>query len=149
MHRYPRGRDVDVLGISTSKLYGKILPTLHHLALVYDEVYWDDRLDLYNHTTHFPRNITGVVDTMPVYVQQPKHTMLSRLLYNPKYAGCVYKIQLGFDFLGRIVLFSGPHFGVQYDGGIFISPFLLPTTNPSLYYICFLSSLLSPLPPLL
>jgi hypothetical protein len=106
-------------------VHDKIIPTIHNLALVYDEVYWDDRLDLYNHTPHFAKHVTGVVDTVPIYVQQPQNSFLSKALYNPKYASTIYKIQLGFDFLGRIVVYSGPHLGTQYDGGILCNIYII------------------------
>jgi len=88
------------------------------MALNFNEIVWWHRLNEYNHTPHFPTNITGSVDTMPVYVLQPKSPLLSRLLYNPKYGAPVYKLQLATDFLGRLILFSGPHFGTEYDGHI-------------------------------
>lgn len=106
-----------------STLNERIKPFIHHLVVNYDEIYWDDRLDLYKHPPYFGRNVTGMVDTMPIYVQQLTNSFLSRLLFNPKYGSHVYKIQLGFDFLGCIVLFSGPHLWIQYNGGITFSFF--------------------------
>jgi len=109
------------LGYSNTKLHQRIIPTLYSLADIYDEIHWDDRLNQFNHIPYFPPSLTGIVDTLPVYVQQPSNSTLKRLLYNPKYGGTVYKLQLGIDFLGRIILFTGPHLGVQYDGDIWKS----------------------------
>ncbi len=118
LHRYPSRNDLDVLGCSRATLHDKILPVIYQLADSVNEIFWDDRLDPYNHIPFFSANVTGAVDTVPIYVQQPQNSTLRHMLYNPKYAGTVYKMQIGIDFLGRIVLFSGPHIGLQYDGDI-------------------------------
>jgi len=57
-----------------------------------------------------------MVDTFPIVVQQPLCSFHKRNLYNPKYKNTIYKVQLGCDFLGRIIVFSGMHLGVEYDG---------------------------------
>ena len=75
-------------------------------------------MNQFNHIPYFPSNFTGIVDTLPVYVLQPGNSTLARLLYNPKYSGPIYKLQLVTDFLGRIICFTGPHLGVEYDGSI-------------------------------
>eukprot|EP00026_Physarum_polycephalum_P011249 Phypoly_transcript_11456.p1 GENE.Phypoly_transcript_11456~~Phypoly_transcript_11456.p1 ORF type:complete len:177 (+),score=4.07 Phypoly_transcript_11456:606-1136(+) len=54
----------------------------------------------------------------PLRVQVPVDRELARALYNPKYKHCVYKCQLGIDFLGRIIICTGPHLGLCYDGHI-------------------------------
>ena len=43
---------------------------------------------------------------------------MSSALWNGKYNGCVLKFQIGIDFLGRIILFTGPH--LAYDGHIWL-----------------------------
>lgn len=65
-----------------------------------DEIFWDDRLDSRNHAPHFPFLFTGIVDTFPIQVLHPQNKELRHQLYNPKYGTCVYKGQLGIDFLG-------------------------------------------------
>lgn len=95
----------------------------HTLSL--DEIFWEDRLNPYNHTPDFPFYVTGIVDTVPFTVLQPIDPTLNHAIYNPKYGHTVYKAQVGIDFLGRIVLFSGPHLGLQYDGRISFSNFIL------------------------
>lgn len=72
----------------------------------------------YNHTPYFPYSVTGAVDTFPVMVEQPEDNDIRHLLYNPKYGGCCYKFLCGCDFLGRIIAFNGPFYGLEYDGQI-------------------------------
>ena len=96
----------------------KVFPALCYLAKVINEIFWEDRLSPYNHTPHFPFWFTGIVDTFPLHVLQPHNSTLRRALFNPKYGGCVYKGQLGINFLGAIVLCTGPHLGLCYDGHI-------------------------------
>ena len=38
------------------------------------------------------------------------------LFYQDKYKACVVKIQLGCTFLLDVIIFSGPHFGIESDG---------------------------------
>lgn len=63
--------DVDVLRCSSFTVQTKIIPLLYMLANVCNEILWNDRLDPWNHCRDFPRHVTGMVDTLPVYVQQP------------------------------------------------------------------------------
>jgi hypothetical protein len=114
---------------------------LRDFAYALNEIHWSDRLHPWNHVPHFPILVTGLlseftfllskgmVDTFPVHVLQPLDPTLASLLFNPKYGCCVYKFQLGCDFLGRFILFSGtknlvfliiagPHLGTSYDGHI-------------------------------
>ena len=123
IHLYPRRNQCSsVLGISSSKLHSKVLPTLHILAQCLDEIHWEDRLDPFNHTPDFPLYVTGIVDTVPVYVLAPQDSTLNHWLYNPKYGGTIYKAQIGTDFMGRIILFTGPHLGNgAYDGHILLT----------------------------
>lgn len=122
IHRYPSYNDTrDVLSCCKETLNSKVMPLLHQMAEVVNEIHWDDRLNEFNHIPFYPSNITGIVDTLPIYVQQPVNSILSHMLYQPKYKNHVYKMQLGVDFLGRIILFSGPHWGTQYDGDILFS----------------------------
>lgn len=59
--------------------------------------------------------MTGLVDVFPVYVNHPSRYSLAKLLFQPKYKRCVWKIQLGVNFLGDIILWTGPHLGVTSD----------------------------------
>ena len=101
MHMYPRRYQTkNVLGCDVYFFHYVVLPALHYLALVMDEIYWDDRLDPYNHVIPFPFLVTGMVDTFPVRVLQPTNSEIRKRLYNPKYGACVYKVQLAIDFRG-------------------------------------------------
>lgn len=101
LHMYPlRCQTLTVLGCTRYYLHYVILPALHYLRLVMDEIHWEDRLDPGNHTPHFPFLFTGMVDTFPMRVQQPAESEIRRRLYNPKYKFCIFKGQLGIDFLG-------------------------------------------------
>ncbi len=105
LHLYPgRNQVKTVLGCTRFHLQYVILPALHYLCLVMDEIHWNDRLDPRNHTPHFPFLFTGIVDTFPIRVKQPVNKELRESLYNPKYGACVYKCQLGIDFLGMVLI---------------------------------------------
>ena len=69
----------------------------------------------YNHAPFFKYFVTGLVDVFPVYVPAPTRYSLAKLLFQPKYNHCVFKIQLGVNFLGEIILWTGPHLGVVSD----------------------------------
>ncbi len=98
---FPRRSQVKrVLGCTRYELQYTVLPALHFLALVMDEIYWDDRLDPRNHSPHFPYLFTGMVDTFPMHVLNPSCKEVRNALLNPKYGGCVFKGQLAIDFLG-------------------------------------------------
>lgn len=125
IHQYPPRQNAGALRISSTTLQNKVIPTLHYLAGAINEIYWEDRLDPYNHTPDFPLYATGIVDTVPIYVLAPQNKVLNQSLYNPKYGGTIYKAQIGIDFLGRIILFSGPHLGLTYDGSILLFIYFL------------------------
>ena len=61
---------------------------------VVDEIWWEERLSPYNHNPHFPYFVAHFTNNMP---------MCSDVLFNPKYAGHVYKITVAVDNLGNIV----------------------------------------------
>lgn len=65
-----------------------------------DEIFWDDHLDPRNHAPHFPYFFTGMVDTFFMKVLHLENSALHWQLFNPKYGTCIYKGQLGIDFLG-------------------------------------------------
>ena len=71
-----------------------------YLNLAVDEVHWLDRLNRFNHNPHFPYLVTHFTDAMPI---SSIGGALSDILFNPKYAGCVWKITVAVDNLGNIV----------------------------------------------
>jgi hypothetical protein len=76
-----------------------------------------------------------MVDTTPVFVECPRKSSAARGLFNPKYGWTVYKAQVGIDFLGRIILFSGPHLGTTYDGNIWLSTEHLHPMQPQEWFL--------------
>jgi len=69
-----------------------------------------------------------MIDTMPVYVLNLTDLMLRKCLYNPKYGGTIYKVQVAIDFLGRIIFIGGPHLRTLYDRYLWTrSMYLHPT----------------------
>jgi len=118
IHMYPHTRQLQtVMGISQANLSRHIYPMLEAMAQRINEIDYNDRLSPYNHVVHFPTRVTALVDTYVVHVSIPNNTKLARVLYNPKYSGCVLKWQVAVDFCGNYVLLTGPH--VAYDGHIF------------------------------
>ena len=71
-----------------------------YLVSAVDEIRWDDRLCLFNHCPHFPYFVTHFTDSFPI---ASIGGVYSDVLFNPKYAGCVYKVTLAVDHLGNIV----------------------------------------------
>lgn len=122
MHIYSPKRQLgQTLQFSNYAYHFHVKPDLHFLSTTMNEIHWEDRLSPFNHGEYFPAFVTGMVDTFPVYVSQPEDGLLARSLYNPKYGGCIYKFQLGCDFLGRNNLLTGPHMGVMNDGNTWVS----------------------------
>ena len=74
-----------------------------------------------NHVPHFPYHVTGIVDTLPIYVPSSHSFSMRRFLFQPKYDDTVYKMQLGISLLGDIILWTGPHLGVTSDKTIWES----------------------------
>jgi hypothetical protein len=74
---------------------------------------------------------THIVDTFPIYTYNPENMLYSSSLFNPHYGGTIFKFQIMIDFLGRLLLFSGPHLGTSYDGHIYLNTFKqLPGAPP-------------------
>ena len=59
-----------------------------------------ERLSPYNHNPHFPYFVTHFTDSMPICSVGGE---LSDVLFNPKYAGHIYKVTVAVDNLGNIV----------------------------------------------
>ena len=96
--------------------YTHVYPVAHALASIIDEIDRGRRLEQHNHgVPPFEYFVTGMVDTLPIYVPQPHRWALARLLYQPKYKATVLKWQLGIMWNGEIILFTGPHLGTTAD----------------------------------
>ena len=107
--------------MSTETWRTEVVGVGHALANIISEIDYDRRLDLYNHAPLFKYYVTALVDTLPIYVPHPSSFAMRKLLYQPKYKACVFKMQLGVNFLGQIVLWTGPHLGVTSDKEIWES----------------------------
>ena len=68
-----------------------------YLNGVVAEIRWTERLSEWNHVPHFPYFVTHYVDSMPI---ASIGGILCDVLFNPKYAGCVYKVTVAIDSLG-------------------------------------------------
>jgi hypothetical protein len=88
---------------------------MHDVAAALAEIVYDDRLDPYNHVGRPFKYVTGIVDTLPVYVPSPHSFAMRRQIFQPKYGTCVYKMQLGISLMGNIILWTGPHLGTTPD----------------------------------
>ena len=71
-----------------------------YLNGVVAEIRWAERLSEWNHVPHFPYFVTHYVDSMPI---ASIGGILDDVLFNPKYARCVYKVTVAIDSLGNIV----------------------------------------------
>ena len=71
-----------------------------YLNGVVAEIRWAERLSEWNHVPDFPYFVTHYVDSMPL---ASIGGILCDVLFNPKYAGCVYKVTVAIDSLGNIV----------------------------------------------
>jgi len=119
IHMYPRIRQSRAIFQRSPQYISKrILPALQLMAHTFDEVHWNERLNPYNHTLHFPFYINSIVDTFPIYVSQPSDASMARALFNPKYGGCIWKVLIVISFLGTILFFRAPYPGTVYDGHI-------------------------------
>jgi len=88
------------------------------MARTFDEIHWEERLNQYNHVPHFPHYVNSIVDTFPIRVSQPTNPAFARVLFNPKYNACIWKVLIVISFLGTIIFFKAPFPGTVYDGHI-------------------------------
>ena len=82
------------------------------LDSVVDKIWWDERLSPYNHNPHSPSFVTHFTDSTPICSVGGD---LSDVLFNPKYAGHVYKTTVGVDNLGNIVWICDLMLGTSAD----------------------------------
>jgi len=121
IHMGPRRRQaVRYLDCSKTYLHETVIPALHFLGSAVDEMQWNRRLLPWNHCPHFPKNVTFMVDTMPIVTYQPQNAQIRSCLYNGKYKDTVYKLELCIDFTGGLIAGSGPHIGNSYDAHLFL-----------------------------
>jgi len=119
IHIYPRIRQTRMIFQRCPQyIPRRILPALELMAKTFDEIHWDERLNPYNHTPHYPHFVNSIVDTFPIYVSQPTCSSFARTLYNKKYGSCIWKVLMAISFLGMIIYFKAPFPGTVYDGHI-------------------------------
>ena len=59
-----------------------------------------------------------MIDCCPIWVAEPTDPFWADLLFQGKYGGSCFKIQIGINWLGWIVLFTGLHVGTKTDDEI-------------------------------
>ena len=127
IHCYPRQEQCPSVlrargmqtGLSHRSFSRNVMPIALALAVCLREVVWSDRLDPFNHHPYFPVGVTTIWDMVPLYVATPADKRQERLIYQPKYKNCVFKMEVAVTFSMQIVYFSGPHLGTANDNEIF------------------------------
>ena len=71
-----------------------------YLNGVVAEIRWAERLSEWNHVPHFPYFVTHCVDGIPI---ASIGGILCDVLFNQKYANCVYKVTVAIHSLGNII----------------------------------------------
>mgnify|MGYP007078184272 CR=1 FL=1 len=102
-------------GLSDWTIRHEVMPIGDALAALIDEVDTNWRYDPYNHAPYFRTTYTALVDTFPVYVTGSGNFANAQLLWGAKYHRYIYKVQIGCNFLGNIVLWTGLHLGCEAD----------------------------------
>ena len=85
---------------SSSVVEATIKKVREYLNIVVDEIRWSDRLNPCHHSPHFPYLVTHFTDSVPF---SPIGGALFDVLFDPKYAGHVWKLTVAVDHLGNIV----------------------------------------------
>jgi hypothetical protein len=80
---------------------------------------WKDLYHKLNRKGDYKSTFTGQIDTFPVRVWQPRNYRVSRMLFNPKYQGCVFKVQLLVTNMMRIAHAFSLCLGTLNDNVIF------------------------------
>jgi hypothetical protein len=105
-------------GMHYDRFRRRVMPVVHELARVIDEIQPWRRWDPMNHAAHFPSHFTEIYDSFPVRVCEPDDSELAGVLRQPKYKYCVFKITLGVTFLCEITAYSTLSLGIEHDGHI-------------------------------
>jgi len=63
----------------------------------------------------FGGQVTGHLDTFPIYLCKPKSAAMQRYTYSGKYGANVLKVQMVVDNTGTPIWYSGPHLGTYAD----------------------------------
>ena len=81
---------------------------------------WHARLGQHNRLPDVPSElfggqVTGHLDTFPIYLCRPQNSLWQRFTYNGKYGANVLKVQMVVDNTGTPMWLSGPHLGSWAD----------------------------------
>ena len=63
----------------------------------------------------FGGQVTGCLDTFPIYLCKPKDSVWQKMTYQGKYGANVLKVQMIVDNTGTPIWYSGPHLGTWHD----------------------------------
>ena len=96
--------------------YTHVAPIIIGLGLTVNQIHWENRLATDNHCVMFPVGVTGIVDCFPIRVLTPRDYRTKKLLNQPKYKGCVFKVQLVISLTGM--------WYVSLDTSSYFSPLL-------------------------
>jgi len=125
MHIYPTEAAIPgwsfggVYRFTKKRFFEEIMPIMLQLSTLIDEIDYADRLHRDNHGTGlFAKRFTTMIDCCPIWVAEPTDPFWSDLLFQGKYGGSCFKIQIGINWLGWIVLFTGLHVGTKTDDEI-------------------------------
>ena len=81
--------------VTKTAFHTQVTPILYILATILKEIFYDDRLHEDNHGTGImSKRVTTIIDCAPIFVQEPSDKDLANALYQKKYGGCCYKIQV-------------------------------------------------------
>jgi len=81
---------------------------------------WTKRQAPDNRLPHiFGSQVTGCVDSFPIYVCRPDDIDWQHALYNGKYKAHILKVQLVCDHHGTPIWYSGPHIGTTHDTTVY------------------------------
>jgi len=86
--------------VGKKAFYKHVAPIMIALAKHADMIRWENRLDYDNHCLVFPVGVTGIVDCFPIRVLTPRKYSVKKLLNQPKYKACVFKVQLVISLKG-------------------------------------------------
>jgi hypothetical protein len=121
----------------TKKLFfEEIMPVVLQLSTPIDEIDYAGRLSPGGHGMGlFAKRFTTMIACCPIWVAEPTDPLWSDLLFQGKHWGSCFKIQIGINWLGWTVLFTGLHVGTRVRrlttkfGTVLLKPSLSCTGN--------------------
>jgi hypothetical protein len=84
-----------VYRFTKKRLFEEIMPIMLQLSALIDEIDYADRLHPDNHgTSLFAKRFTTMIDCCPIWVAEPTGPFWSDLLFQGKYGGPCFKIDV-------------------------------------------------------